>query len=303
MTAVIGALLPVFLIIGLAAGLHRANFLPAAAWEGMERATYFIFFPVFLFHTLASAQFAHFAIWPLAFALVSAIACMAVILALLRKPLRVTGPQYSSLYQGAIRWNSFVAIATLQALYGAVGNTLAAVAFAAIVPVVNTLSVIVLTRHAGSGATARAVFKSVAKNPLVLACLFGIAAQIVKLPVPGPIESTLAVLSEASIALGLFTVGAGLDFGGLRAQPRLLATVAGLKLLAMPLMMSLFCLLYNVSGPARGVAVVAGAVPTATNAYILARQLGGDAPLMANIVTFTTLAAFVTMPILVWLLT
>ncbi len=58
----------------------------------------------------------------------------------------------------------------------------------------------------------------------------------------------------------------------------------------MPLMMTGFCLLYNVTGPARGVAVVAGAVPTATNAYILARQLGGDAPLMANVITFTTLA-------------
>jgi predicted permease len=302
MTAVIGALLPVFLIIALATVLHRARFLPEVAWEGMERATYFIFFPVFLFHALANADFAHFEIWPLAFALLSALAIMATILALVRRPLGVTGPQYSSVYQGAIRWNSFVAIATLQALYGAVGTTLAAVAFAAIVPVVNTLSVIVLTRHAGTGVTARVVVRSVARNPLVLACVFGIAAQLVHLRLPGPIESTLAVLSEASIALGLFTVGAGLDLGGLRSQPRLIGLVAGLKLALMPLMMWGFCLLYNVTGPARGVAVVAGAVPTATNAYILARQLGGDAPLMANIVTFTTLLAFVSMPVMVWLL-
>ena len=300
MTVVLGALLPTFLIIGLAAVLHRANFLPAAAWDGMERVTYFVFFPVFLFHTLASAHFGHFDIWPLAFALLSAIAVMAVTLALLRRPLHLTGPQYSSIYQGAIRWNSFVAIAALQALYGAAGVTLAAVAFAAIVPVVNTLSVIVLTRHAGTGATARLVTKSVARNPLILACVAGIAAQIVHLPIPGPIDSTLSVLSQASIALGLFTVGAGLDLGGLKSRPRLLATVAALKLLLMPAMMVAFCLLYNVTGPARGVAVVAGAVPTASNAYVLARQLGGDAPLMANVVTFTTLLAFITMPFIVW---
>lgn len=302
MSAVFGALLPVFFIIALAAVLHRARLLPEAAWEGMEKTTYFVFFPVFLFHALANAHFDNFHVWPLAAALLSAIAVMATALALLRRPLSVTGPQYSSLYQGAIRWNSFVAIATLQALYGAVGTTLAAVAFAAIVPVVNTLSVIVLTRHAGTGATARIVFKSVARNPLILACVFGIAAQVVKLPVPGPLESALSVLSEASIALGLFTVGAGLDFEGLRAQPRLLGAVAGLKLLVMPLMMLGFCLVYDVTGPARGVAIVAGAVPTATNAYILARQLGGDAPLMANVVTATTILAFVTMPILVYLL-
>ncbi|MBU6444937.1 MAG: AEC family transporter [Alphaproteobacteria bacterium] len=301
MTAVFGALLPTFLIIALAAGLHRARFLPEAAWDGMERATYFVFFPVFLFHTLADARFAGFHVWPLAFALLSSIAVMAGVLALLRKPLGVSGPQYSSLYQGAIRWNSFVAIATLQALYGATGITLAAVAFAAIVPVVNTLSVIALTRHSGANATTRTVTKSLARNPLILACAAGIAAQLVHLPIPGPIESTLSVLSEASIALGLFTVGAGLSFGGLKTRPRLIAAACALRLLLMPGLMLTFCLIYNVSGPARGVAIVAGAVPTATNSYILARQLGGDAPLMANIVTLTTILAFVTMPILVYL--
>ncbi len=301
MTAVFGALLPTFLIIGLAALLHRAKFLPEAAWDGMERATYFVFFPVFLFYTLADARFAGFHVWPLAFALLSSIAVMAGVLALLKKPLGVTGPQYSSLYQGAIRWNSFVAIATLQALYGAAGITLAAVAFAAIVPVVNTLSVLVLTRHSGANATARIVIGSLARNPLILGCAAGIAAQLVHLPIPDPIESTLSVLSQASIALGLFTVGAGLSFSGLRTQPRLLATVSALRLLLMPGLMLAFCLIYNVSGPARGVAIVAGAVPTATNSYILARQLGGDAPLMANIVTLTTILAFVTMPILVYL--
>ena len=300
MTAVLGALLPVFLIIGLAAVLHRTNFLPAAAWDGMERATYFVFFPVFLFRALASADFGGFDVWPLAFALLSGIAVMAAILALLRRWLGLSGPQYASLYQGAVRWNSFVGVATLQALYGTVGVTLAAVAFAAIVPVVNTLAVLVHTRHAGSGATWHIVAKTLARNPLILSCVAGVAAQVVNLPIPGPIESTLSVLSDASIALGLFTVGAGLDFGGLRSQPRLLGIIAGLKLVAMPLMMLGFCLLYNVTGPARGVAVVAGAVPTATNAYILARQLGGDAPLMANIVTVTTLLAFFTMPIIVW---
>lgn len=301
MSAVFGALLPVFLIIALAAALHRAQFLPQSAWDGMEQATYFIFFPAFLFHTLATANFTGFSVWPLAFALLSALAAMAIILPIIRAPLRLPGPQYSSVYQGAIRWNSFVAIATLQALYGIAGTTLAAVAFAVIIPVVNTLSVTVLTRHAGTGATARMVVRSVARNPLVLGCAAGIAWQLVGPPIPAPVDSAFTVLGRASIALGLFTVGAGLDFGGLKAQPRLLLAVSALKLILMPAMMLGFCLIYNVTGPARGVALVAGAVPTATNSYILARQLGGDAPLMANLVTVTTLAAFATMPIIVYL--
>ena len=39
-------------------------------------------------------------------------------------------------------------------------------------------------------------------------------------------------------------------------------------------------------------------LPTATSAYILARQLGGDAPLMAGIISGQTLLAMVSIPLL-----
>lgn len=302
MIAALAALTPVFLLIVLAAALHRSGFLPQPAWDGMERATYFIFFPVFLFQSLADADFSGVQIWPLASAVLSGIAVMAVILPLARAPMRLGGAEYSSVYQGAIRWNSFVAIATVQGLYGPAGVTLATIAFAAIVPVVNMLSVYVLARHAGPGARASLVIKSVIANPLILSCLLGIGWQLLHLHMPGPIDGALRLLAEASISLGLFTVGAGLEFGHLKTRPGVMAVVTLLKLILMPVTMAAFCTLYNVTGPERGVAIVAGAVPTATNAYILARQLGGDAPLMAAIVSITTLAAFITMPLAIYFL-
>ena len=296
------ALAPTFLIIALAALLKRAKVFTPGAWEGMERATYFVFFPVFLFHALATANFKGFDVWPLAYAILCGVVTMAAALAVVHRVAGIHGPAYSSVYQGAIRWNSFVAIATLQGLYGRTGITLAAVAFAAIVPLVNTLSVFVLTRHAGRETSLRLAAASVLRNPLVLACLLGIAANAVGLPLPGPLNETLKILADASVTLGLFTVGAGLDFMGLVSQPRILALTAALKLFAMPLFMAGYCVVFGVSGPARAVAIVADSVPTATNAYILARQMGGDSVLMANIVTFTTLLAFVTMPVMVWAL-
>jgi predicted permease len=38
-------------------------------------------------------------------------------------------------------------------------------------------------------------------------------------------------------------------------------------------------------------------VPTATSSYILARLLGGDAELMAALITTTTVAALATLPL------
>ena len=50
------------------------------------------------------------------------------------------------------------------------------------------------------------------------------------------------------------------------------------------------------------VAILLAALPTATSAYILARQLGGDAPLMAGIISGQTLLAIVTIPLMLSIL-
>ncbi len=302
MSAVLTALTPVVFLIAIAAVLHRTKFLPEATWRGMERSTYYVFFPAFLFQSLAQADFRGFHVWPLAAALLSAIAVMACILALVPRFIRLDGQAYSSAYLGAIRWNSFVAIVLLKQLYGRTGITLAAVAFVAIIPVVNTLSVYVLSRHAGADRSFSLAIKAMARNPLILACLAGALWQLAGLPVPSVIGTTLTLLGRTALVLGLFTVGAALSFSHLRARPALLLLVGTLKLLVMPVLMASFCVLYNVQGPARTVAVVAGAVPTATNAYILTRQLGGDSVLMANLISVMTVAALFTMPLAIWLL-
>jgi hypothetical protein len=57
----------------------------------------------------------------------------------------------------------------------------------------------------------------------------------------------------------------------------------------------------GLGGAAAGALAIALATPTSTSSYILARQLGGDAPAMASIITFQTLAAFLVMPVvLMW---
>jgi len=48
--------------------------------------------------------------------------------------------------------------------------------------------------------------------------------------------------------------------------------------------------------------VLLATLPTATSAYILARQLGGDSPLMAGIISGQTLLAMVSIPVMLSLL-
>ena len=51
---------------------------------------------------------------------------------------------------------------------------------------------------------------------------------------------------------------------------------------------------------AKTAALICATVPGASSSFILARQLGGNAQLMANITTAQTLAPMVTMPLILW---
>jgi len=72
-----------------------------------------------------------------------------------------------------------------------------------------------------------------------------------------------------------------------------------IKLVLMPAFVLGFALLLGMDAVSRDVALLFAALPTATSAYILARQLGGDAELIAALITSQTLLAMLTLPL--WL--
>jgi predicted permease len=303
MSDVVSALIPVFAIIALGALLRRLAFLADDAWRAIERVTYFVLFPAFLFGAIAFADFGDEPVGRMALLLAGAMVAMAAVVYPFRTLLRLDGPAFTSLFQGAVRWNSYVALGAIAAVLGEQGLALAAIAVAIMVPLANALCVVVLMRHAGDGGAGLAMLAGqLARNPLILACIAGIAVQVIGLPIPKVAAVTIDLVGKAALPLGLLAVGASLDLSDAREKlaPVIAATV--LKLLVMPLLVALGAPALGVVTTAKAAALICAAVPGASSSYILARQLGGDAPLMANITTAQTLAAMVTMPILLWVL-
>ena len=50
------ALLPIIGLLALGYGLKRYRFLPAAGWQALERASYYIFFPALIDKVLQGAD-------------------------------------------------------------------------------------------------------------------------------------------------------------------------------------------------------------------------------------------------------
>lgn len=300
MTAVITALAPVAAIIALGWIFRRQGFPGDGFWAPAERLAYYLLLPALIAGSLARARFDTAATLPMVFALAGALVLSAAIMLALRRRLDVDGPAFGSLFQGSIRLNGYIGFAVALALWGEAGLGIAAVAVATYVPVVNVLSVGVLSRYAASGPIHWGGFGlRILRNPLILACMAGLALNVSgfgDLPV---LDGGLAILGHAALSVGLLCVGAGLSFNGLRRAGRGIAAATAVKLMVAPAATAVLCSLLSVDRVATGVAVLFAALPTATSSYILSRQMGGDAPLMAQTIAATHLAAAVTLPLIV----
>ncbi len=295
------SLASVFLVIAVGVGTRRLALIDDDAWRGFEAVTYRLLFPAVIIHTLAMAPLSGAQVLPMAGALTGAILVVTVLTLAMRHWLAargVDGPTFTSIYQGAARWNTFVALALASAQFGAQGVALMAIAIAAMIPLLNVLSVLILARYAsGTTMTAGQTVRTLIANPFVWSCAMGLALNPVSGLMPQPVSGALEIMARAALAAGLLVVGAGLDLSRL-AQPRLPHLVAiALKLVVMPLLVAGLARILGAEGPAFQVAIIAASVPTATASYILARQMGGNAPVMAEIVTLQTLAAVGTLPL------
>lgn len=288
------ALLPVFGLVVLGAVLRRVRLLSDDQWRGLDALLYVVMMPALIVALLLQVDFAALELGAVAAAILGAILANAALLAALRPWLGLSGPAFTSVFQGVVRNNVFIVLAVGQLLFGAEGAALVVIAAALNLPIVNLLSVAVLVRHGGGG---RGVLTALARNPLILAAAVGFALNLLAAPVPGFVVAALELLGDGVLALALLAVGAGL-------QPR--AAVAGAggiavsalgKLLLMPALAWLICWALGAAPLATAAAVLFHSAPTAPSAYILARRLGGDAELMGAILTAQTMLAALTMPL------
>jgi hypothetical protein len=301
MTASLTALAPLFALILIGLGLSRTGLIPAEGWRAVERLVYYVFFPVLLFSTVAEAELSAATALPLAGALLGAVAVMLVLLAAFRAWAATPGPAFTSLVQGAIRPNIYLGLGLAGTLYGNEGVVFAAIGLAIIVPSVNVVSVIALIRYAGQpdkrAAGLRAGLLAVVSNPLILAILAGAAVNAAGLRIEGVAAETIDILARPALPLGLIAVGANLRFDVMARGLGLVALASAGKLLILPAIAVGLGWAFGLGGAALAIATLWQAMPTAASSYVLARELGGDAELMAGIITVTTLAALVTLPL------
>ena len=307
MSFAIAALLPVFLTIVLGAGLRTLQMVRDDQWAAVDHICYYILFPAIIVKEIAGANFAGLPVGRMALALILGVIVMSAVLLAVRRPLcallALDGPRYSSLFQGATRWHTFIALAIVPPLFGNGALALAAIAAAAMTPLLNVINVAVLGIYA-AGRPPGAAIPAPGDRPQSFRALLRDRHSL-----PGARNSfaenhprNAGYHRQGRAGPGPAGSWRGIAFHELRATGATLALATVLKLIAMPLLVYAFTEILSVSGTPQHVAVICAAVPTGSGAYVLAKQMGGDAPLVASILTLQVIVAALTLPLITMLL-
>ena len=294
-------LLPDFSLILCGYLICRHTALDRRVWEQVDRLVYYFLFPVLLFHSIMKQPLDWQTARPLTAAGLS-MAALAIGLSysLPHWPLLgrlIDRKLHAASAQVGFRFNSFIALALIDKVVGPQGLPLLALLIGLLVPLFNAGAVWPMARHAGGN-----VLRELARNPLIIATLSGLCANLLGLQLPDWLSPTLTRIGQGAIALGLLAAGAGMQFGALASGKALSSTLLGLKHLVLPLLALAMARLWQLGELPTRVLLMFSAVPTATSCYVLAARMGYNGAYVAGLVTVSTLLGMLSLPLALGLL-
>ncbi len=293
----VAALVPILGLIVIGYALMRVRLLSQEAWAGLERLTYYLLFPALLLRSLAGqdpGQVDWAQLLLLSFATLM-VASMASLFVIRRNP-AWSGALRTSVFQGSVRFNTFIVLALAQGLFGEAGLALASLVCGLLVVQVNLLSLLAFGHWGRSGGLGL-ILRQVLLNPLILACMAGLALSALDVGLPASLDQVLGLLGRAALPLGLLAVGAALRLDDVRRVLRPAGYACLVQFGVKPLTILMLGSLMGLASVPLAVMLIAFSSPTAPSAYVLSRQLGGDSQAMAAIITSQTMLAFVLMPL------
>lgn len=329
--------LPDFLVILLGVFLRARFFTESTFWLRTEKLVFYVLLPAMLFLSVAGSTVA---LGDAAIFLAAGVLSMSLAAGLawgIRYLVRADDVTHASVFQCGFRFNSYIGFALAARIGGDEALALLALLIAVWVPISNALATAELARavakangaegvegadgaaesgNAGgengkasaqsrTALTGRALLRKtlhgVVTNPLILATVGGLLWKGCGLPLPGTLVQTLKHLGDASLALGLLCIGAGLTAGALRKYARLIAAATFERLVAAPvaalLVTSAMAFFFPLSPMGAAVVLLFAALPTAQSCYVMASAMGGNAPAVAGVTTAHILASAVTLPL------
>lgn len=304
------SILPIIALVALGHVARRWNIIAPANWPGVEQLGFRLLFPAILLTSIYRSDLSLGVLGTYMIALSIAFGATGLAAILSRGPLRLNNPRFTSMFQGAMRFNSLLVLALAAQALGPRALSDLAVAMAFLVPVFNISAIVALTmfppedgrdilRPTRAQSMAR-ITREILRNPLVLACAAGLALNLSGVVLPKQVLAPLDWLAQGALAVGLLSVGAGIEIRRLWQSDAAMWIGVVMRLAMCPLLFLAVALPLGVTGVQLSSGLVLTAAPGASVGYILARQMGGDAEFYADMFTWQTVLSALSLPL--WLM-
>jgi malonate transporter len=288
-------LFPDFSLILCGYLICRYTALDRPAWDQAERLVYFFLFPVLLFYSIVRTPIdlssaSHLMLAGLLIGLVG----IALSYALPHLPWigpHIDPRMHAASAQVSFRFNSFIALALAERIAGSEALLLIAVLIGVCVPVYNVAAVWPMARHARMG-----FMRELVRNPLIVATASGLVCNVLGLRIPEWAAPSLQRIGAASLALGLLSAGAGMQFGSLARAKTLSVALLAIRHLLSPILAWALAQALGLDEVQTSVLLAFSALPTASSAYVLASRMGYDGSYVAALVTLSTLLGMLSLP-------
>lgn len=156
----------------------------------------------------------------------------------------------------------------------------------------NILAEVILTRYSDGALRIRSMLKNMAQNPLILAIVLGVLANVCALQLPAFIVKTGSLIGGVTLPLALVCIGGALATSGLRL-PRFFSFAILSKVLISPFLFTFIAFWLGFTQKELLYLFLFLSAPTAASAYVSAVSKGDDGRSTANAIASSTLISSV----------
>jgi predicted permease len=295
---IITTIVPIFAVILIGWLARRKGFMPPEFFAPANRLVYYVALPAMVFKAVSGASLKVQFNGPVVGIALGAVGVVFALAWAFAGALRLKKQQVGTFVQDSFHGNlGYVGLAVAYYYLGPEGFVRAGIIVGFLMIWQNLLAVIVLQINCDATATAGGWQKVVLKilgNPIILAAMVGILISLSGLSIPTVIGRCLDILSDLALPLALLIIGGSLSFEMVRMRPAILLLAAAMKLIVQPALGYVFYRIFVLGASDYLPAIILLASPTATVAYVMAREMQGDSDLAVAAISVSTLLSALT---------
>ena len=202
----------------------------------------------------------------------------------------------SVILQASFRGNlAIFGFPVLSLIYDSSQLGVMAVLMAFMIPELNLLAIISFEIFSGNKANLKHVFLHIVKNPLIIAIIFGIAFNLLSVPIPSAVMKAVSSMASVTTPLAFLALGADFSFTTANRNRKAISIALIGKLILLPSLALFSGVALGLRGPMLVSAVTLFGAPVAVSSAPMAVEMGGDGELASQAVVLSTLIGAATM--------